>query len=59
MKVNKCLENSSYELKDKNLFKDELATFIYYLTLMPKRSLNLQETVVEKSDEDDIEINSR
>tara|TARA_B100001287_G_scaffold246831_1_gene225043 strand:+ start:915 stop:1142 length:228 start_codon:yes stop_codon:yes gene_type:complete len=29
--INKCLENSPYELKDKKLFKDELATFIYYL----------------------------
>ena len=29
--INKCLENSNYELKDKKLFKDELATFIYYL----------------------------
>jgi hypothetical protein len=29
--INKCLETSPYELKDKKLFKDELATFIYYL----------------------------
>ena len=29
--INKCLENTPYELKDKKLFKDELATFIYYL----------------------------
>ena len=29
--INKCLETSSYELKDKKLFKDELATFIYNL----------------------------
>ena len=29
--ITKCLKNSKYELKDKKQFKDELATFIYYL----------------------------
>ena len=31
-KVNTLIDESPYEFKDKNLFKDELATFIYNLT---------------------------
>ena len=31
--INKAIETSPYELKNKNAFKDELATFIYNLTI--------------------------
>ena len=31
--IEQCIDNNEYTLKDKNEFKDELATFIYKLTL--------------------------
>ena len=30
--IEQCIDNNEYILKDKNEFKDELATFIYKLT---------------------------